>query len=191
MTKLSDFVAAAKRDEHVWISDVRRAFAEDASAYEIYMVLDRLDGSQIEYACPVPRRNTDDEFTFLADYLSAEIYNIFSVYSGRALTIYGDESLHMLFETAFSRFYYDAGYKKVLKIAKRLSGAAPVMSHYPLRKRVPLRTGGEESGKSSISASVISGELRYVEPISRDLIPFRRASSKFLPIAIVSPVDFI
>ena len=154
MTKLSDFVAAAKRDEHVWISDVRRAFAEDASAYEIYMVLDRLDGSQIEYACPVPRRNTDDEFTFLADYLSAEIYNIFSVYSGRALTIYGDESLHMLFETAFSRFYYDAGYKKVLKIAKRLSGAAPVMSHCPLRKRVPLRTGGEESGRADISGRI-------------------------------------
>ena len=153
MKNLSDFISAAKHDEHVWIADVRKAFAADPSASKAFIRLDRLDGSRIEYPCPTPRWKSDDEFVFLVDYLSAEIYNIFSVYSGKAVTVFGNDSDHMLFETAFSRFFYESGYKKVINVARRLSGCTPALTHLPMSAYTPLPKSAEES-RGDMSAKI-------------------------------------
>lgn len=162
MKTLTDFVSAAKRDEHVWIADVRSAFAVDPASADVFIRLEKLDGRQIEYACPMPLWKSDDEFDFLVDYACAEIYNILSVYSGRSISVFGADDYHTLFDCAFSRFFYDSGYRKVINVARRLSGSEPVLAFFPLSKYVPLPDEAEYSpAEAAAKAAAAVDKVRY------------------------------
>lgn len=123
MKTLSDFVKSAQLDEHVWINDVRKAFSADNSAEKAIIRLEKLDGQEMDFSCPVPAWKNDEEYAFLLDYLSARIYNILSVYSGRKIVVFCGDKLSGIFEKVFLRFRSESGYRKVMNIARRLNGA--------------------------------------------------------------------
>ena len=155
MNSLSDFVLSANADEHVWIFDVRKAFSADPSAEKAVIRLIKLDGQPIENLCPVPQWNSDGEYAFLLNYLSACIYNLMSVYSGRGITVFCDDALKGLFEQVFSRFYCESGYKKVVNIARRLSGAEPAFFVCPMSEYTPA-SAPVEKVRGDISARVLN-----------------------------------
>ena len=154
MKTLSDFVLSAAEDKHVWISDVRTAFAEDASSAKAVIRLKKLDGLLLDYPCPVPQWSFEEEEAFLLDYLSARIYNQLSVYSAKSLTVFCGDALKKLFEQVFLRFHTESGYKKVINIARRLNGAEPAMEILPLSEYIP--TEEKEEDRADISARVLN-----------------------------------
>ena len=68
------------------------------------------------------------------------------------------------------------------------SGVQPLLRASPMTK---MRWSVAFFSRSSMSLSRTSKRSSPLTPISRDLSPLRRASSNDLPMAIVSPVDFI
>ncbi len=155
MKTLSDFVTSAAADKHVWISDVRKAFSEDASSKKAVIRLEKLDGLLLDYSCPVSRWKTEAEYIFLLDYLSARIFNLLSVYSAKSITVFCDEELKELVEQVFPRFQTEDGYRKVINIARRLNGCEPFTEILPLSEYVPVSETAEET-KADISARVLS-----------------------------------
>jgi len=153
MKTLSDFVSSARSDEHVWISDVRKVFSADNTAEKAIIRLEKLDGQEIEFSCPVPIWKSDEEYTFLLDYLSARIYNILSVYSGRKIVVFCNDVLFKLFERVFLRFCSDSGYRKVMNIARRLCGTLLSLDIRAIREYTPL-SEVEKSEKADIPAKV-------------------------------------
>ncbi|MDO4982868.1 MAG: hypothetical protein Q4E35_04845 [Eubacteriales bacterium] len=162
MKKLSDFVSSAKRDEHIWITDIRKTFAADNSAAKSVIRLQKLDGSFADFACPLPRWNCDEEYAFLLDYVSSRIYNILSVFSGKSITVFCGTELNGLFEEAFSRFYSNSGYKKVINIARRLGGAEPSFALRSLSEYLPA-----EDRRETRSADIAARVKAAVENVSK------------------------
>ncbi len=82
------FIEAAKRDEPVYISGVRSAFLEAEGAPIILDVL-RFDGSTKRYEIKAPAgMQTDEQISFVKEFLFAEVYNILSALGGQRLDIY-------------------------------------------------------------------------------------------------------
>lgn len=123
---LEEFITLSQRGDALWISDVRRAFAADMHAQRVVIRLECLDGTLRDYACPLPRWENKAGRDFLAEYLTARIFNILSCFSGRALHVYldcSDEALRKLAECCLAAFSAAPGLKKVLNIARRLCGS--------------------------------------------------------------------
>ena len=124
---LDEFIKLSQRGDALWISDVRKAFAAEPDAYRAVIRLECLDGTLRDYTCPLPRWKNAAERDFLAEYLTARIFNILSCFSGRALHVYLDlsaEEPRRLAEGCLAAFTATLGLKKVLNIARRLSGGA-------------------------------------------------------------------
>lgn len=123
---LDEFIKLSQRGDALWISDVRKAFAAEPDAYRAVIRLECLDGTLRDYACPLPRWKNAAERDFLAEYLTARIFNILSCFSGRALHVYLDlsaEEPRRLAEGCLATFTATPGLKKVLNIARRLCGS--------------------------------------------------------------------
>ena len=123
---LDEFIKLSQRGDALWISDVRKAFAAEPDAYRAVIRLECLDGTLRDYACPLPRWKNAAERDFLAEYLTARIFNILSCFSGRALHVYLDlsaEEPRRLAEDCLATFTATPGLKKVLNIARRLCGS--------------------------------------------------------------------
>ena len=123
---LDEFIKLSQRGDALWISDVRKAFAAEPDAYRAVIRLECLDGTLRDYACPLPRWKNAAERDFLAEYLTARIFNILSCFSGRALHVYLDlsaEEPRRLAEDCLAAFTATLGLKKVLNIARRLCGS--------------------------------------------------------------------
>ena len=123
---LDEFIKLSQRGDALWISDVRKAFAAEPDAYRAVIRLECLDGTLRDYACPLPRWKNAAERDFLAEYLTARIFNILSCFSGRALHVYLDlsaEEPRRLAEGCLAAFTATPGLKKVLNIARRLCGS--------------------------------------------------------------------
>ena len=123
---LDEFIKLSQRGDALWISVVRKAFAAEPDAYRAVIRLECLDGTLRDYACPLPRWKNAAERDFLAEYLTARIFNILSCFSGRALHVYLDlsaEEPRRLAEGCLAAFTATPGLKKVLNIARRLCGS--------------------------------------------------------------------
>lgn len=123
---LDEFIKLSQRGDALWISDVRKAFAAEPDAYRAVIRLECLDGTLRDYSCPLPRWENAAGRDFLAEYLTARIFNILSCFSGRALHVYLDlsaEEPRRLAEDCLAAFTATPGLKKVLNIARRLCGS--------------------------------------------------------------------
>lgn len=123
---LDEFISLSQRGDALWISDVRRAFAAEPDAYRAVIRLECLDGILRDYSCPLPHWENAAGRDFLAEYLTARIFNILSCFSGRALHVYLDlsaEEPRRLAEDCLATFTATPGLKKVLNIARRLCGS--------------------------------------------------------------------
>lgn len=123
---LDEFISLSQRGDALWISDVRRAFAAEPDAYRAVIRLECLDGTLRDYSCPLPHWENAAGRGFLAEYLTARIFNILSCFSGRALHVYLDlsaEEPRRLAEDCLATFTATPGLKKVLNIARRLCGS--------------------------------------------------------------------
>ena len=123
---LDEFISLSQRGDALWISDVRRAFAAEPDAYRAVIRLECLDGTLRDYSCPLPHWENAAGRDFLAEYLTARIFNILSCFSGRALHVYLDlsaEEPRRLAEDCLATFTATPGLKKVLNIARRLCGS--------------------------------------------------------------------
>lgn len=123
---LDEFIKLSQRGDALWISDVRKAFAAEPDAYRAVIRLECLDGTLRDYSCPLPRWENAAGRDFLAEYLTARIFNILSCFSGRALHVYLDPSAEeprRLAEDCLAAFTATPGLKKVLNIARRLCGS--------------------------------------------------------------------
>ena len=123
---LDEFISLSQRGDALWISDVRRAFAAEPDAYRAVIRLECLDGTLRDYSCLLPHWENAAGRDFLAEYLTARIFNILSCFSGRALHVYLDlsaEEPRRLAEDCLATFTATPGLKKVLNIARRLCGS--------------------------------------------------------------------
>lgn len=124
MNILSEFAAAAERNENVWISDVRSAFENIPDADRLIIRHTRLDGGTRDIECHIPRWETEEGRLFAVDYLTARIFNLLSVFSAQKLELFFDETderLSSFVSESLSRFSAVSGLKKPLNVAARLS----------------------------------------------------------------------
>ena len=127
---LSAYLDRARADEPLWLPELRAAFLADESARPLKLRLTLHDGSMRDFACAVPRWETEEEERFAAEYLYACVYNILAVYSGRALRLFFDtadgelcalyDSLAVVFQLNETRRH---GYGKVVSIAARIAAS--------------------------------------------------------------------
>ncbi len=86
-----EFVAAARRGEAVYLSDVRRAFAglDPAASVAVTCRFVGLDGAGRPYLLRLPRLGAlaDPERTFVTEYFLASVYNLVSTVGGAALEV--------------------------------------------------------------------------------------------------------
>ena len=123
MQLLDKYISLSRQGEAVWISDVREGFAALAWTKPMKLRLCCLDGGEREYLCPVPAWETQEQRSFILEYLKAGVFNVLSCYSGRSLHIclnMGDRELRELAEDCLASFRKEPGLKKVLNIAGRL-----------------------------------------------------------------------
>lgn len=127
---LSAYLDRARRDETLWITELRAAFLASPDARRTPLRLTLHDGSQRDFPCAVPRWESEEERRFAAEYLYACVYNILAVYSGRELQLFfdgGDRELCALYdslETVFQlRETKRRGYGKVVSIAGRIAAS--------------------------------------------------------------------
>lgn len=128
---LSAYLDRAHADEPLWLPELRAAFLTDESARPLKLRLTLHDGSMRDFACAVPRWETEEEERFAAEYLYACVYNILAVYSGRALRLFFDtadgelcalyDSLAVVFQLNETRRH---GYGKVVSIAARIAAGS-------------------------------------------------------------------
>ena len=123
MKLIDKYIGLSRQGEAVWISEVREAFASEPGTKALKLRLSCLDGTQRNYACPVPDWETEEQRSFLLRYLRARVFNVLSCYSGRALYLgldMEDGELRALAEDCLAAFYREPGLKKALNIAGRL-----------------------------------------------------------------------
>ena len=123
MQLLDKYISLSRQGEAVWISDVREGFAALAGTKPMKLRLCCLDGGEREYLCSVPAWETQEQRSFILEYLKAGVFNVLSCYSGRSLHIclnMGDRELRELAEDCLASFRKEPGLKKVLNIAGRL-----------------------------------------------------------------------
>ena len=123
---LDEFISLSQRGDALWISDVRRAFAAEPDAYRAVIRLECLDGTLRDYSCLLPHWENAAGRDFLAEYLTARIFNILSCFSGRALHVYLDlsaEEPRRLAEDCLATFTATPGLKILQNIARRLCGS--------------------------------------------------------------------
>ena len=123
MKLIDKYIGLSRQGEAVWISEVREAFASEPGTKALKLRLCCLDGGEREYLCPVPAWETQEQRSFILEYLKAGVFNVLSCYSGRSLHIclnMGDRELRELTEDCLASFRKEPGLKKVLNIAGRL-----------------------------------------------------------------------
>ena len=174
---LDEFISLSQRGDALWISDVRRAFAAEPDAYRAVIRLECLDGTLRDYSCPLPHWENAAGRDFLAEYLTARIFNILSCFSGRALHVYLDlsaEEPRRLAEDCLATFTATPGLKKVLNIARRLCGSMglppfgmdvhDINDYAPAPPReAPAASGMDVGGTDIKLAAALDGRLLAVK----------------------------
>lgn len=87
MSTLKQFIASARSDMPVYISDVREAFLrEGARPFHFHVTL--YDDSVRPFALKLPRCESAEESTFVASFLNAMLYNALSSLGAKRIDIY-------------------------------------------------------------------------------------------------------
>ena len=127
---IDGWLAAAKRDEPVWIADVRGACADMPDAARLMARTVCFDGAARDFAIALPRWETRSQRRFVSEYLRACIFNILSVHSGRRMELYFDRQdgpVRALLEELPAAFQVDSrgrtGIGKAVSVADRLCRA--------------------------------------------------------------------
>jgi len=128
---LSAYLERARADKPLWLPELREVFLADESARPLTLRLKLHDGSMRDFACAVPRWETEEERRFSAEFLYACVYNILAVYSGRVLRLFFDTSdgeLCALYDSLADVFQLCEtkrhGYGKVVSIAARIAAGS-------------------------------------------------------------------
>lgn len=134
---LKEWIAAAKADRPVWISDVREALSGDPGAVPCTLRLRLRSGAERDFAVPLPRWADEDGRRFAADYLCANVFNALSALSARRVELYvpeGEAQALSLARELPEAFQLSAekrsGYGKTVSVANRMNRAfgAPELS---------------------------------------------------------------
>ena len=142
-------------NESLWINDLRQAFERDENAKKLVIKLKCLDGRELDFSCPVSPWREDQQRKLILDYLTARLFNILSIYSGRKLELFLDEkasALRALAEESLARFENVPGLKKAVNIANRLCRATTLADFSteikPQSGYIPAETPEKPSGSS-------------------------------------------
>lgn len=96
---LENFLKKARNDEEVFITDVAAAFAQLAKKSELKLVLTQIDAHTRDFIIDLPLEiESDEEQTFVSDYILARIYNILSSLGGRSMALFYDKEIKWLDE---------------------------------------------------------------------------------------------
>lgn len=127
---LSQWLQQAGSGRSVWLSDVRQQCAALPDHIDVTVQLTLIDGTKRDLALPVPRWQNTEQRQFVAQYITAQVFNTLSALSGREMAFYLDlretEAVALLaeLETVFQvRQAARSGYGKVINIADRLCRA--------------------------------------------------------------------
>ena len=127
---LSALLDRARRDEALWLPELREAFRGDPDARPVFLRLTLHDGTRRDFPCALPRWESEEEHGFVAEFLYACVYNILAVYSGREMRLYfdsADPALCALYDSLDAVFQLRAekrrGYGKVISIAGRIAAS--------------------------------------------------------------------
>ena len=127
---LDDLICAARRDEPLWMPDLRARFEQDATARPLLLRLHLHDGGARSFSCRLTRWETTEERELVRSYLMARVYNVLSACSGRELCFCfdgADGELRTLLAEVPEAFQLNArrrtGYGKVINIADRIARA--------------------------------------------------------------------
>ena len=125
---LSDLLTKAREDRPLWLPELREMFLADPASRPLMLRLTMHNGSQRDFACAVPRWQTEEERQFVSEYLYACVYNLLAACSGQSLTLFfdsADAELCALYESLDTVFQlHEAarrGYGKVISIASRIA----------------------------------------------------------------------
>ena len=106
----------------LWLSEIRRHFAEDPDSKKVILRLVRKEDVQRDYTLFLPPAASEEAFRFQLRYVASTVYNILSVFSGSALCFYcGEETKALLLAIPPLFEGSDSGYGKVIHIARRFS----------------------------------------------------------------------
>ena len=131
MSCIDTFLQRAKRDEPVYISEVRKAFADEGTRpFHCHVRL--YDDSVRRFEMKLPEWANEEEQVFAASYVHATIYNILSALGAKRIDIYPDTSdaaltalageLDRVFQTQLSK-EERSGYGKCLNVNERTLAA--------------------------------------------------------------------
>ena len=127
---LSQWLQQAASGRSVWLSDVRQQCAALPDHIDVTVQLTLIDGTRRDFSLPVPRWENAEQRQFVAQYITAQVFNTLSALSGREMAFYLDlretEAVALLaeLETVFQvRQAARSGYGKVINIADRLCRA--------------------------------------------------------------------
>ncbi len=91
---VTELVKKAKQGEPVFITDARKKFREySGEKIPVHCVLELTGGKGLRYfalSLPVMNYINDDDYRFIHDYITAEIFNILTNLGGNKLTFYTD-----------------------------------------------------------------------------------------------------
>lgn len=123
-TLLAELIAAAERDEPLWLPDLRERFSGLEKKDDIILKLLLLDGTEREFVYSVPEWETESERSFLAEYLASSFYNALSALGGESRIVYDEssEKLRALVSEALSCVRSDEfGFSRILRETERIS----------------------------------------------------------------------
>ena len=127
---LKNWLEMAKRGEDLWLDEARAACADASGTAPLVLRLTLLNGEVRDFPLALPRWRRPEERQMAAEYLSAHVFNLLSVLSGKMLTVCYDRhdpELASLMEDLPVRFQLSATRRdalgKVLNIADRLCRA--------------------------------------------------------------------
>lgn len=134
---IKELIRSAKSGGSLWLPDLREHFRKCPEASRVVLRLIGNNGFARDYTLFVPAAEEEAETKFVLRYVASNIFNIFSVFSGRMVQIYCDDQLKSLLETLPGLFDASGGLGKVRNIARRIYGVFEIC-FIPLKEYRPL-----------------------------------------------------
>jgi hypothetical protein len=177
---LTELVKKAKQGEPVFIPDVRSKFREyPGEKIPVHCALELTGGKGMRhFALSLPVMNSfgEDEYRFIHDYITAEIFNILTNLGGNKLTFYtdtGNTAAVKLLEEMDAVFGIGLplaerkGFGRCINVIDRMISAIHGSDHPPFSFEIknikempengPARSEGESQGDGSIFISFTEG----------------------------------
>ena len=122
----------------LWLPELRKALKDTPGAEKVFLRLTRGNAEDLDFEIWIPAAESEGEMTLVSRFVTATVYNILSVYSGREMCFYCSPAVRELIADVPSSFSKHTGLNKVVKIAQRIHGSL-TFSFRPLSEYVPLK----------------------------------------------------